>query len=502
MTDHSQKTDQTTTAPSTKKPRLMGQLSVYGLGGVLSKACAFLLLPFYTRFLAPGNYGTLEILNVLVALLGVIIGFCISSGYVREFPEASEKQRCLLFGSAWWFTSLTCLVIGVPLAAYLHTFSAWFQETDARSRYLLLSMMTAALSGHSILMLRHLVVPQRPHTYLGVTIGAQCVTLVIAVWLVGMLKRGVEGVLLAQLAGGALECGVLMVVTIRRPMLRANRSSLARMLKYSVPLIPMQLSSIIMLLSDRWFLGHYNAIDHVGIYGVGNKVAQLTGILAVYPLTALTPHIFAIASDDRRCRRFLANAVRFYLAGIISIAAPVAVMAPELVSLLSTSSYSGASAVIFVISAAHVVYGLIIVVSYGFHVCRRTGLTSVFWCIGAATNLLLNSILIPPFGMAGAAWATLISYVAVLSLYVRVLRNVYPLPLPAHRVLPLVFAAVLVCAITEIVPMHWAQKAGVLGAGGLAFFVSSYLRRPEKRAIWRRLCSVRDSWPIRKDGRK
>ncbi|RJR29496.1 MAG: hypothetical protein C4576_35335, partial [Desulfobacteraceae bacterium] len=59
--------------------RLLKHTSIYGLSNVVGKAIGFLMIPVYTRFIPPHDYGVLEILDVTVNILGIFVGIGISS---------------------------------------------------------------------------------------------------------------------------------------------------------------------------------------------------------------------------------------------------------------------------------------------------------------------------------------------------------------------------------------------------------------------------------------
>jgi O-antigen/teichoic acid export membrane protein len=464
--------------------RLAGQISIYGLGGIIGKACSFLLVPLLTRFLAPGEYGVLELLYMTGAVLGSLFGLCISSGYLREFPQADALTRRRLFGSAWWVIALTCGFFSIPLLLYVKPFGLWLTGSTIHSVHLAIMLGTTVLTAFNTLLLQHLIATQQARMHLFILTGTQLTYLLLAFLLLSLSQARVTGVLIAQFSSAALECLILSILFVRPKMLTCSWRAVSCMLTYSIPLIPMQLASFIMLLSDRWFIGRYAMLTDVGIYGVGNKLASIVGILAVYPLTALTPHIFKMADDDKRCRHFISNAGRIYMAGITCVAVPITLFSNELILLLSTSGYIRASSVVLLLNATHILYGYVIISSYGFHVRRKTWLTSLYWCGGALLNLLLNYALIPKLGMAGAAWSTFLSYAAVLFLYHLGLRRLYPVPLNLSRILPLMAVAAGLCLLGRYVATPLWQRLLLVGIGAGLLTSSGYFEKNEKQKLW------------------
>src|SRR4051812_41831850 len=48
-------------------------MAVYGVGGILVKAVGFFMLPFYTHYLTPTEYGILEVLDLSMSVFGVVL---------------------------------------------------------------------------------------------------------------------------------------------------------------------------------------------------------------------------------------------------------------------------------------------------------------------------------------------------------------------------------------------------------------------------------------------
>src|SRR6478672_9230888 len=78
--------------------------AVYGLGNVLAKVIGFLMLPLYTRYLKPVDYGTLEILDLSMSLLGMFLNMGITAALLRCYASAkTEEATRKTVGSAFLF---------------------------------------------------------------------------------------------------------------------------------------------------------------------------------------------------------------------------------------------------------------------------------------------------------------------------------------------------------------------------------------------------------------
>ena len=78
---------------------------VYGVGGLVSRILAVLLLPLYTRYLTPSDYGKVETLIALTTVLGIALRMGIHSAFFRfYFDSAEPEQRRRVLRTSFWFT--------------------------------------------------------------------------------------------------------------------------------------------------------------------------------------------------------------------------------------------------------------------------------------------------------------------------------------------------------------------------------------------------------------
>ena len=100
--------------------RLARHSAIYGLGGIVSRILAVLLLPLYTRYLAPEDYGEIETLLALSAVLVIVLRAGISSAFFRfYFDSPDPARRVVVVRTSFWFTMASAtfgLVAGLLLA--------------------------------------------------------------------------------------------------------------------------------------------------------------------------------------------------------------------------------------------------------------------------------------------------------------------------------------------------------------------------------------------------
>src|SRR5919199_1089501 len=99
--------------------RLAKHSAIYGLGGLVSRVLAVLLLPLYTSYLDTGDYGKIETLIAATTVLVIVLRLGISSAFFRFYFDSSDpERRVLVVRTSFWFTMTSAtagLVAGLVL---------------------------------------------------------------------------------------------------------------------------------------------------------------------------------------------------------------------------------------------------------------------------------------------------------------------------------------------------------------------------------------------------
>jgi len=441
-------------APRTPFRRLARDLAIYGTGRVAFQMLLLLTAPILTRVFSTAEYGVLEIMTSLTAALGVIVILGLDSATQRSYfdypPEAVEKRRAVLSTTFWTLLGWAIVVLGIAAASSQALADALFGGSYSvvitlAIAALLLEMMFTF--GQSILRIQ-----ARPAAYSVLTIVWGLATLSFMLVLVAWLDKGLKGYYLGFLLADAIVLVVTLYVV--RDSLRPvwDRRELRIMLAFGLPLVPLAASTWIMQLVDRFFLLHYASVAEVGVYGIGNRLANLL-LLAVVTLgLAWTPFVFDLASREPEEEHRVRGRSLTYTAILLAFGAIViSVFAREIFVTVIDPKFEEAYKVVGLLAGSVVAIGLNAVTSTGISLKRRTGYFARYAIYVAVVNIALNFLLIPPYGMVGAALATMLTYGALAVLYYHRAQLLDPAPFdPARLLTALAVAAALIAVGTFV----------------------------------------------------
>ena len=186
---------------------LLRTTAVYSFGTLFTQVISFLLLPLYTRYLGPADYGVLSLLLVYSTGLGLLTEFGLVSGMMRFVPTAKTEEKThwsrVSSGSSPWWERESCGLFGtggMPLQVWL------FPTLPEGNHWLLLATGTAVLNPLARGLLKTLQIRQQAGRFVATSFTQFLTSVSVTVYLVVWKEMGVGGVLLGQLSGQGLDC--------------------------------------------------------------------------------------------------------------------------------------------------------------------------------------------------------------------------------------------------------------------------------------------------------
>ncbi len=405
-------------------------MSIYGFGGIITKAINFFLLPIYTRVLVPADYGTLELVYMVGSIIAISYGLMISSGYVREYyVNKDEEHRQILLSSTFWFAFVSTMIVLLLTFFLASELSQLLFKFEHGNLFLKLIAISMAIHAHSMIFYNLLMVQEKSKKYISIQIITLLLTIGLTIYFIVFLRWAVKGVLIAQVIGYSIEFLILSILLMRVSIKKISLSALKEMLKYSIPLIPLQLAAFVLNLSDRFFLQNYQNLNEVGLYSMGYRFASLVPLLAIVPLRAYGPYIFSLTDDTKKCKKTIADFSRYYVAYVLTITLVISMFSREIIMVMVDKNYYSGWTVVYLLSLSYVFYGTSNILSVGIDITKKTWLKAFSWIIAALVNIGLNFLLVPSYGMIGASIATSISFLLVIVLYLIALKYIYPIEL-------------------------------------------------------------------------
>jgi O-antigen/teichoic acid export membrane protein len=456
--------------------KLFKNISIYSFGSIINKVVGFLLLPLYTRVLQPADYGKLELVYILGGILTILYGLCIESGYNRIFfynKEIAFRKKLFTTGQAF---NLFCSLI---FATIMIVNAEWFAEKifNFPEGVFFLKMITliTVIEVMTHIPFNNIRLRQVAKTFMLVNLFKFTIITTLTIYFIAIVHQGVAGVLYAQFIGGCITLALLYYITRHEYKIGFSFQQLKLMLGFSVFLIPVNLSGLILNMSNRYFLQQYKTLDDVGLYSLGAKLAGIIPFLFIGPVKqAFSPYLFEQIDNPAECKKTLADFSRFFLTGLSIVALSISLFSRELIMIMADKSYTGSHNIVFILSVSFFFLGLSNIIALGIHITRKTWIVALTWSISAVANILLNIWLIPVYGRMGAAVATMLSVIIINILYLYALRRVFPVQFKYYAFLKVLILMSVFYYAGSFVQMNIIQSVLVKILLLFIFFIALY----------------------------
>ncbi|HLY86521.1 MAG TPA: oligosaccharide flippase family protein [Gaiellaceae bacterium] len=474
---------------------------IYGIGGLVSRFLAVLMLPLYTSYVSPGDYGRIEILMAAMAVAVTLLRGGANFGFIRfYFLDKDPGYRRRLVRTVFW-AQMAYSTVGLVISiVFAHRIAGWFGVTQhgphLQGSGTNLVMATGVLLWANVnyaQMTNLFRCEQRSVAFSIATLANIAVTVPLTVILVVVYKEGPLGIIVGNLSGTLILYVVLLAYRREQLGLQFDFKLLRSLNRFGFPLVAAALALWVTNFGDRFMLvklahgSPYQIIEVVGQYSLANKISGAMVLLFTAFQIAWPAFAYSIEDEEEAKRAY-----SYVLTYLMFIAAWVA-LALSLFSywivhtLAQKHGYWPADTAIPALAYSSVFYAGFTVVTIATGRTRNTQFNWVAATLAAVLNFTLNVWLIPAYGMLGAAYATLAAYALLMAVRTWNAQKMYPVAYQWRRVAVLLLAAGGLTLAGKLLPRSLLLAFGLTLAYPLALGLLGFYLPAERRRLRRLL---------------
>lgn len=412
--------------------------SIYGLANVMERSIGFVMIPIYTRFLTPADYGILELIYMTTTIISLVVGMGIEAAVSRfyfDFKEERERGRVISTAMVGYGFFAAVVVLGLlPLSDFL---AKVVLDSPDHALWFQIALLTLGLNFVLPIAMAFLRVRQQS-TFLMVTqIIRTLLTLGLNIYFVVFREMAVTGILAASLITATLATIFLVGYTITQTGMRVNFGLLREMIKFGLPLIPSNIAAYLVQASDRYFIKEYASMSMTGIYSLGYKFGTLVHQFVTAPFIQIwIPRRFEhFGKPDSE--RIYARIFTYFCAVSIFGGLMISLLSREVIQIMAAEAYWDAYKVVPIVVLAYIAFSFHYHFNIGILMEKATKYIAYINIANGALNLFLNFILIRLYDMWGAAIATLICFMFKASLTHFVSNRMHKITIEWRRVITL-----------------------------------------------------------------
>lgn len=452
--------------------------ATYSIANILNGMVSFVMIPIYTRFLSPADYGILELITITLSILSIVLASGITDAVSRfyfDYKETKDRNKVVSVGLiSFMALGLASFVILAPFSSFM---SETILESSEYSSFFLIAVGYMSVGFVLQVIFAYFRVTRRSISLTLSNLAGLVVSLSLNILFVVVLEIGVRGILLATLISQSLQVLVLLPMVLKRVGFHFERRLFKNMFKFGFPIIFSQISHQMVTASDRFFIKAFASLADTGLYSLGYKLGALVVTFVGTPFDMIwTPRRIENFGQEQAEKDF-ARIFTIFIAVISLVGLFVSILVEDLLKLLVAEPFWDAYKVVPIIALTYVFHSF----NYHFHIGllikKKTMLYAGINMATAALNLILNYFLIKAYSIWGAAIATLICYIFKPTLIYYYSNRIYPILMEKNKLVAILGSATLVylgCSMIETgsVYLNLGLKSAVgLGQIALLYFL-------------------------------
>ena len=404
--------------------RVLENSFLYAFSSLLTKAIGFLLLPVYTTFLTPEDYGITNLVNSFTGVAIFIVAFSLYSAIIRFYVDYKDNCEKLkrFYGTLVTFITLSGSIF-VSFMVLLRDFLiAWFFEGIAFYPVVVIALLGLTFACLHTVHQSILRGMQAGKKLTAINLIVFTLSVIFTLIFIGIFKMGAVGVLLSSLLINVLYVAYMVCDLKNNDLITfcIDKTILKEALRYSIPIMPHNLSTHIASFASRVFINRSASLATVGLYSVAMQFGTIIDMIQSSVNQAFAPWFFDVMSRGGNAgKREAVVLSRFLLIGYSLIYMGIGLFSPEVLMIMTTERYHLAWTVIPILvvafSVKSIYYFYVNVLFYYKQAANKVFISTI---TGSFADVILASILVKILGMYGAAIAFLVAKVIVVSIVV------------------------------------------------------------------------------------
>jgi len=390
--------------------KLASQTAIYGLSSVIGRLLNYLLVPLYTRYFLPAEYGVVTELYAYVAFLVVMLTY----GMETAFFRFSKKEETTKVYSTTLISLLVSSVVFVGLI-FLNSsaISQWLGYAN-HPEYIQFFALIIGMDAVASISFAKLREQDKAMRFAFIRIVNIMVNIGLNLYFIVYQEYGISYIFIANLVASVITLAMLFPEMISSSWV-FDKKLWKKMMIYALPLLIAGLAGMTNETIDRILLKHLlpntdMAASELGLYGAFYKLSIIMILFIQTFRFAAEPFFFA-QEKEGNSRKIYADVMKYFTIIMAIIFLGVTIFYDVIKGFLGTDYHDERGfLVVSILLLANLFLGIYYNLSIWYKLTEKTKYGAYLSIFGAIITLSLNFALIPVLGFVGCAWATLVCY--------------------------------------------------------------------------------------------
>ena len=381
-----------------------GHAATYAIGNIARRLVGFIMLPIYTRYLTPADYGVVGLLTIALSFLEPLLGARLAEAVPKFYFAATEEHTkssviwnaLFVTGSVSALTTIAIVLFRGPESQIL--FGS--REYAFATGFFAINMVSQPVEYTGMMYLR---LQERSRLFLGVSMAKMVLQVVLNLLLVVYWQLSVLGVVLSGVVSSVATCIALMIYIGSHTRPTLDKKITRAMLRFCWPLWFSGLAGLYTGSSGSLYLRLFDSLSDVGLLGLGMKFATVVGLIVWAPFFQhWEPMSYRYHREgsgrDKFQVAFLTISLLMFVCGL-----GISIFAEPVIRVMATPGFRAAAGVVPILTLGLILNSIVSFFYFSFFIADRTKLDSLSRYITVVVITVFYLALIPTLGLVGAA---------------------------------------------------------------------------------------------------
>jgi len=400
--------------------KLFKQFSHFFTGILLGQLFGLITFPILTRILTKEQYGILGLVTTTMLVAVAVAKAGLSDGVVRFYKEYSKlPEKRTVFSSTVFIRGVT--LSGLTVFVYVLMFPIISKYLKINDKYIICFMIMAVylfMRPLNIIVLYFLRVTDKTIFLNAIQLVDKMISVALSLFLLVFVVHDLYGYFIGLVLSEFIISIILFQWFLKRYKIvpaKISKELNLKILKFGIPLLFSELSFLLMSYADRYIIVALYGETVLGLYSVGYNLAMYIGNIIMFSLSyAIVPIYVEIYEKDgkEKTEDFLKKSMHYLIIAVIPMCLGYFAISKDLFITLASEKYSTASKFSPIILIGSFFWAMNSILNAGLYLKKKTLVILIIMVGATVMNIGMNLILLPRFGIMGAAATALITFVS------------------------------------------------------------------------------------------
>ena len=385
----------------------------FSIGTLATKAISFFMLPVYTYCMSDTEYGKASTILAFISTFSLLVLLGLRAAILRFYESFKEKSERSRFTGSVFFVILFNGFFVLLLSVIFKNFLIKYLFTDM-DFYPLVFMGVLSLIPEALYYAYQSILQAKQHgkSYTVNSIAYMFVYATLNIIFVLFLRMGALGMTLGMFLAPAVMsiAGIIRLIKNREMIICIDIKILRPVLKYSLPIVPHDLSATLATYISKIFLNKTVSYAATGQYTVASQISNIISLVQTSLNLAFHPWFYEQMENGEEGRKNIKNFSVFIFTAYCYASILIALFSQEVITVLTPGEYRNAWKIVPIMTVALVInfiyYTHALTIFYNIKASRFIAVCSIS---GALFNIIAAYFFVPVYNSLGAALAYFVS---------------------------------------------------------------------------------------------